>query len=214
VLREWEQTARAARQFRCTFTWSAREPTSPRRTPEAAGELFLSRPHRLRVELRDPAGSPAVLILCTGGQAHLYDYHLRKVYTAPCDRPSRLFPSGLHTDGSADGRRMARLLEEWQWVFAGLPVPDLRRRFAVHLEREDEHWTCLRLTAKEREGPAPDADWQVVLARQGRWVRRLWRSGCLGELIVDFTEPIKSHLPAATWEPPFKEPPPGWTTSP
>lgn len=97
------------------------------------------------------------------------------------------------------------------WAFVGFTGGDLDGRVTVKLEKEDEHWTYLRLSGKERIWFFPDPDFQVVLAREGRWVRRfVWWPSRNETWTVDFKEPRKESLPPRTWEPPFKELPVGW----
>jgi hypothetical protein len=73
VLREWEKATHAARESRCTFTWTSCDLVHGTRETYR-GEVFVCRPDRLRVEVRDAAGKLAFLVGCADGKAKMYWY--------------------------------------------------------------------------------------------------------------------------------------------
>jgi hypothetical protein len=105
------------------------------------------------------------------------------------------------------------MLEGGLWQFLGPPAEGLGPRFVVRLEKEDDSWSYIRLDPKKGQGWFPDQEWQVVLDKQGRWVRRAWHSsGFGGGVTVDFERPDQAPSPPGTWDPPFKQLPEGWTS--
>jgi RNA polymerase sigma factor (sigma-70 family) len=220
VLRQWEEATPPARECRYSFTWTVYDTTFNPPPQVYRGEVFISRPDRLRVEARDTDGKRTVIAVCAEGHARVYLFGDKKIFTFPFDPdtgsvslPEKEKPDGPYVATPQWLESLVdRTCEEAAWTFLGFPVRGLQKRFAIRLEKEDDHWTYLRLKEKRRKGrPRPEGDWQVVLAKKGHWVRRIVRSHDSGGVVaVDFTEPRKGKNPPSAWELPFKELPADW----
>jgi hypothetical protein len=214
VLQEWEQATRSAREFHYTYTVTNPPDVVLNKPPDILhGEVFISRPHRLRLEVRDAAGKPLWIVLAKDGQVSVYNFESKRLISAPWENPAAVPGLNFRGDNWIADNWLGRLLVEVWWTYVGFPVPDLKERFVVRLAKEDKHWTYLRLDAKER-GWFGHSDLQVVLAKEGRWVRRIWTKGGTGGVTVDCTEPQQGPIPPQAWEPPFQELPKGWEADP
>ncbi len=213
VLKEWDQTRHAHGDLHYKFTYTPLK-TDPRQMAESdirRVEVFLRRPDRILLKEWDSKDRPAFVVLCIGPEARLYDFQQKKelVFALP---PDVRFPErGERCTERAKLTFCAALVEGLAWTALGPPLGNLGGRFTLTLEKEDDHWTYLTLNPKKKSGWLPDAEWQVVLDRKSRWVRRVWRKqGWADGLTVDFEEPDKTPLPPEIWEPPFKKLPEGW----
>jgi hypothetical protein len=210
LLQDWQQATQKARE--CCYHYMMTFQDTVFRTPPEVhdGDVFISRPNRLRYEWRDTAGKLQILDLRVDGKGALYQFEEKKVITCPVDSSSG-WPGLPKLDSNVRGCLWdfsERLYEEFTWLHLRFPVWDLKDRFRIRLEKEDANWCYIQLTAKKR----PDSDWQIVLSKDGQCVRRIWRMGAVN-CWVDFTKPRVGPLPPQTWEPPFKELPRDWTTN-
>jgi hypothetical protein len=213
VLREWERATQADREFRYIFTLTRRDLVFGKAAEVGTGEVCVWRPDRVRLEMRDAARKPVKIFLQANGQSRVYDFKAKSLNSVR-------WGGAVETPASRPGSLKVRpddptgWFSQFSWPFLGFPMVELGKRFTLRLEKEDEHWTYIRLIPKERGWWLPDAEWQVVLARQGRWVRRVWLCDGGDEMTLDFTPPQKGPCPPHTWDPPFKYLPAGWTVSP
>jgi hypothetical protein len=215
VLQEWEHATRSAREFHYTYTSTTLDPVFNGPPEVTSGEVFISRPHRLRLEHRDAEGKPDEMVLGKDGQISLYNFKSKSLISVPWERPADV-PGAKADSGNSLGLLglLHEMFEETRWIFVGFPVADLKAKFVIRLEKEDEHWTYLRLAEKKRSGWSLASTWHVVLAREGRWVRRIRKETPPHEFTLDFTEPQQGPIPPRAWEPPFQELPKGWKADP
>jgi hypothetical protein len=214
VLREWKVEQRTSVEWHRKFTWTdrRRDPLEGKRVNKVyQGELFVKAPDHLRVDLRDPQGRAFLTMLCVGDEARFYQFGEKRevivALTSDFRMPERVF-------GAVEKKRtwVGSMLEALTWPVFGPPLTRLEGRFVLRVEKEDDDWTYIRLEPVHQSWWLPDDEWQVVLSRKKRWLRRVWsRGGFPGEgLTVEFDEPQEGPLPPRTWEPLFTKPPKGW----
>jgi hypothetical protein len=214
VLKNWDSARQVARPSHYTFTWTvtADDPFEDKKTKEVwHGEVFLQRPDRLRVEVKDEQGQPALVVLLTGRQARLYRFGRKQELMVSLPDGFRILDVTERCIVREERRLGRAVLENLLWPVLGPPSQGLHARFVPRLEKEDAHWSCIRLQPKTRSFSLPDQEWQVVLHKRDGWVRQVWCSQPSGCLTVELKRPEHKPLPSSTWEPLFKDLPNGWT---
>jgi hypothetical protein len=215
VLKRWDAARRGARQSHYKFTRTATydDAFKGKRTKTVwQGDVFIQRPDRLRVEARDEKGDPAVVALFVGGKGRTFLFDARQEVVLSLPEKVRFPAAAERCIDVGDRGFMVAFLESQLWAVLGPPSGGLEGRFTPRLEKEDGHWSYLRLEPKRRWGWLPDQGWLVALDKRDGWLRRVWCGDDLGQgTVVDFKKPDHEPQPASTWEPPFKELPKGWT---
>jgi hypothetical protein len=175
------------------------------------GEVFLRRPDRLRVEMKDAKGHRTFLAVFAGAEGRVYDFVKKAELRVELLEGLRL-PGPADRSVGMQGGIIGAFVEHGLWFFVGPPAQGLEGRFVPRLEHEDDDWSYIRLDPKRRQGWLPDSEWQVVLDKKDFSLRRVWnRNGLDGEgVMVDFEPPDHASPPSGAREPLYQELPEGW----
>jgi hypothetical protein len=219
VLEEWRKARQATRATHQRFQRTFRDLTF-NKVEVVHGDLYAQRPDRLRIEISTAGGDPDMTFLFVGEKAEMYEFTSKRVYSRVLRRGVRI-PETVdqHLEMTPPQPALRELLcppifwpdqvvfETVLWPYLGPPpVSTLARRFDVRLEKEDDWWTYIRL-----KGQREWLDWQIVLERKQRWIRRIYQVQPDGnKLTVDFDTPDIGDPPADIWKPPFDKLPKGW----
>lgn len=212
VLDAWDKARRASKEFQEEFTSTSTDSfQDPPTRVVVHGKMFIQKPNRVRVEMKDSKGNPSLIAVCIEDkcQIYLFDQKTELAFT---------FPSGFRLPESAEtwvsrkGGFVESMKETILWTLFGPPIRNLGERYKVHLDKEDENWVYIRLEPKKWsflifESSKPT--WKVIFNKKEGWLRRLY-VGEISPTQLDFFPPMPGRLPPQVWDPPFKELPPGW----
>jgi hypothetical protein len=214
VLREWARARQNPDEWHQNFTWTVRDPLCNQEKLDKVidhGEIWIRRPDHLRVEARDSKGNPLLTVLCVGENAQIYFFLERTAFIFSLPAGCRL-PASAEQRAARDPGFFDAIGETLAWSVFGPPVSALNGRFVIRLEKEDDFWSYIRLDPIRTHWWMPYSEWQVVLDRKDRWIRRVWQHNVGGdcEITVEFKRPERRQFQPDIWDPPFKELPEGW----
>jgi hypothetical protein len=146
-LHAWERAAKQIKDFRCT--WERRRIDSVFRTVDIDQVSVMGTGMGLvRFEQRDARRELRGVVLITATKLHAYDYKNRfeLVLDWPAPIRAKVGWLSLWPEMSSD-------LTDLISVLAGLPPPDMRRRYEISLQGEDSYHVYLRwrLLPKDRQ---------------------------------------------------------------
>ena len=187
-LREWAKATDAIRSMHYRFTQIEKDKVFCE-THKSEGEVQLLKPHLLRIDRRE--GSRSTVLLFTGETIHLYNSAKKTelIFKQPEDGSfCGGKPSATPWADILSGKAMGEGLRQFAfWLFAGLPVRELPKRFQVLLAKEDAWYVYLDILPRHARDKGYFDRMRVVLHKNGFRVRQIWLQHLNGnEMTLDF----------------------------
>jgi hypothetical protein len=190
VLHQWARANDGIRSVRYRFTLTEYDRVFERRNV-VKGEVQRLWPDQLRVDLG--TGRRHEIVLFTRDEIHFF--HLSKtefIFQKPedCSFLGEKTPERSFWDLFRLGTFLPeRLQQSVYWVYGGLPVRDLSRRFEVRLTKEDDWYVYLDIQGEQMRQAGMNR-MRVVLERDRFRVRQLWYESSNGnQTTLDFEKP-------------------------
>jgi hypothetical protein len=221
IMREWERSYAERREYSGRFT-QTRTDWVTEETQTHQGQVWVQRPDRIRIELRDGGQQPSTVLLVDGTTARWYEDRSKRetvISRAEARRALVWARPAAEKAGFVWGLPIglgvllpAAMAEEAPAQFAGRPPLEWKKRFRVRVEKEDAHWIYVSLERQRNSPPGfNSADRQVVLARDGYWLRReVQDEANLTRTVTEYMEPVPGRAARTTWQPLWDTPPEGW----
>jgi hypothetical protein len=214
VLEKWAEAADKRGPVRYRFT-QTNEDMAFKTKEVFQGIVRMRKPDLLRVDWGE--GEKKEILLFARKSNHWFRFKDKSesIFPKPADctflgekTPRRSFWENLGAVWSGEW-----LQQEIWWLFAGLPVRDLSRRFEVELGKVDRWYVYLDIRPRQDQDRSNFKRMRVVLEKKGFQVRQLWMQRINDNTTTwDFKAPIAE--PGITGKSIRKGLPSGWRQVP